>query len=538
MDIKEHEEKQTTNNTARAIKSFIFECKKRWRWFAASICFCLTAAILFLIIVTPQYERSATILIKDESSSGGMLSALAAGASGILSGMGLNISSNVNNEMEILNSPKLMSEVVSRLELDMRYKQTSFFMSKELWDETLPIKVSLPDAKETDLIDVRIELRKDGSFTLKKMKKNKDSYDDEISGNIGKMIKTPAGKLVVTKTATYDNCFGDDNVLTIDIRKNRKFEQTESCLKQLSVDLANDLASVISLSYRDMSGKRAEQVLNTLLTVFKEERDLDKLSESEASTRFINERLDDIERELHGLDSDIAQFKGKNMIPDYEQTAKMYMENVALTYEAQVKVNNQLYMMEQMRDYVKRNQSKNEVLPANMLPDNENVAIQISEYNKLQLKRNSMAENSNENNPLVKDLDRQLESLRTALLKSLDNGVIQLQAQQKGINREDHKLKQQISVAPEKMTKILPAERQHKIIETLYIYLLEKREENNISKAFSGQNMRIVSPPMGRHRAVFPKKITTLIFAVLLGFLLPIIGLYLRQNIKLMTKEI
>ena len=81
-------------------------------------------------------------------------------------------------------------------------------------------------------------------------------------------------------------------------------------------------------------------------------------------------------------------------MPDYTEAAKMYMENAALTYEAQVKVNNQLYMMEQMRNQVKKEDGTNQVLPANLLPDNENVAIQIGEYNKLQLQRNSMAENS------------------------------------------------------------------------------------------------------------------------------------------------
>ncbi len=527
---------QTTNTTG--LRAIITECKNRWKWFVCSVCLCLAVAILFLLIVTPKYERSSTILIKDESSSGGMLSALAAGAGGILSGMGINISSNVNNEMEILSSPKLMSEVVDRLGLDMRYEKKQFLKSSELWDQTLPIKISLPDATETDLIKMTMTLRKDGSFTLEKMKKNEDSFDEETSGNIGKMCKTAIGKMVVVKTEAYDKCFEHDGELTINIRKNRRFEQTESCIKQLSVDLSNDLASVISLSYRDISGKRAEQVLNTLLQVYKEEREIDKLSESESSTRFINERLDDIERELNGLDSDIAKFKGQNLIPDYEETAKMYMENAALTYEAQVKINNQLYMMEQMRDYVKRNQYKNEVLPANMLPDNENVALQISDYNKLQLQRNSKAENSNEENPLVKDLDKQLESMRKAIINSLDNGVTQLRAQQQSINKEDKKLKQEIGTVPDKVTQILPTERRHKIIETLYIYLLEKREENNISRAFNGQNMRIVSPPMGRYKAVFPKKITTLFIAFLIGLILPLLGIYLRRNIKLMTKEI
>ena len=224
-------------------------------------------------------------------------------------------------------------------------------------------------------------------------------------------------------------------------------------------------------------------------------------------------------------------------MPDYEEAAKMYMANAALTYEAQVKVNNQLYMMEQMRNQVKLTEGSNQVLPANLLPDNENVAKQINEYNKLQLQRNQMADNSSVNNPLIKDLDGQLSSMRKAIANSLDHSVAQLKASQKAVNREDQKLKQQISAAPAAVTKVLPAERQHKIIEALYIYLLEKREENSLTKVYNSQNLRIVSPPLGKLKPVYPKKGTMLLVLLLIGAVLPAFGIYLKTNIKQILAE-
>jgi uncharacterized protein involved in exopolysaccharide biosynthesis len=325
--------------------------------------------------------------------------------------------------------------------------------------------------------------------------------------------------------------------VTIYINKDRKYDRVEELMKQIAIDLADDQTSIISITCKDMSGERAEQIINTLIQVYQEEWIKDKQSTADASTRFINERIKNIEAELSGLDNNIAQFRGRNLMPDYGEAAKMYMENAALTYEAQVKVNNQLYMMEQMRDQVRKEEGTNQVLPANLLPDNENVAIQIGEFNKLQLQRNSMAENSSPNNPLVKDLDAQLGSMRKAIINSLDQAVAQLRASQRGINREDQKLKQQISVAPERITKILPAERQHKIVEALYIYLLEKREENNLTQVYNSQNLRIVSPPMGKLRPVFPKKMTTLVLALLLGLAIPALFIYIRQNVKRILAE-
>ena len=305
----------------------------------------------------------------------------------------------------------------------------------------------------------------------------------------------------------------------------------------MDISLADDQTSIIYIGYQDQIAERAELIISTLISIYQEAWMKDKQNAATISTQFINERIKDIEQELSGLDKDIAQFKGNNLMPDYEEAAKMYMANAALTYEQQVKVNNQLYIMEQMRDQVKRMEGQNQVLPANLLPDNDNVALQISEYNKLQLQRNQMADNSSENNPLVKDLDSQLASMRKTIVNSLDHGVAQLKASQKAVNREDQKLKQQISAAPSAVTKVLPAERQHKIVEALYIYLLEKREENSLTQIYNSQNLRIVSPPMGKLKPVFPKKGTILIIALLLGVILPSISIYLKHNIKQILAE-
>ena len=519
------------------MSSILKTCIQQWKWFVGTASLTIMGVILFLLVVVPQYERTATVLVKDENGGGGLLSSMASNM-GMLAGMaGLNITSNVENEIQIFSSPFLMQEVVNRLELGTRYESYDGLMKKELFEETLPIKVTFPKLTDKDKAYMKMDLRKDGTYTLYKFRKNNDKYDCEVQGKVNTVCQTSIGPVSVIATKFFNTCLSNENEMTIHINKDRKYDRVETLMKQIDIDLADEQTSIISITCKDTSGERAEKIINTLIQIYQEEWMKDKQSTADASTRFINERIKHIEAELSGLDNNIAQFKGKNLIPDYEAVAKMYMENAALTYEAQVKVNNQLYMMEQMRDQVRREEGTNQVLPANLLPDNENVAIQIGEYNKLQLQRNSMAENSSPNNPLVKDLDAQLGNMRQAIINSLDQAVAQLRASQKGINREDQKLKQQISVAPEKVTKILPAERQHKIVEALYIYLLEKREENNLIQVYNAQNLRIVSPPMGKLKPVFPKKATTLILAFLLGLALPALFIYIRQNVRRILAE-
>lgn len=519
------------------LQQYINECKKHWRWFAATLTTALIAAILFLLMFAPRYERSATVLIKDENGGGGLLSSMAANM-GTLAGLaGINIASNVSNEIEIMSSPALLMDVINRLGLDTRYSTYEGLMKHDLWEETLPVKLTFPKLTDKDGAYLKMDLRQDGTFTLYKMRKNKDKLSGEVEGKVNTVCQTPIGPISVIATKYFKQVMDEKGDMIIRITKEKKYDQVERCMEQLDIDLADDQTSIIHIGYRDQIAERAELIISTLINVYQEAWMNDKKNAADISTQFINDRIKDIEQELNGLDKDIAQFKGSNLMPDYEEAAKMYMANAALTYEQQVKVNNQLYIMEQMRNQVKLSEGSNQVLPANLLPDNENVATQISEYNKLQLQRNQMAENSSASNPLVKDLDSQLSNMRKAITNSLDHGVAQLKASQKAVNREDQKLKQQISAAPSAVTKVLPAERQHKIIEALYIYLLEKREENSLTQVYNSQNLRIVSPPMGQLKPVFPKKGITLLMALLLGIALPAIYFYLKLNVKSILKE-
>jgi uncharacterized protein involved in exopolysaccharide biosynthesis len=537
MEIKEYEKTVIQNDNSVSMAEFWQTCKRKWKWFVSTMISALLLAILFILMVAPQYERSATILIKDENGGGGMLASMVSNM-GMLAGMaGINIASNVNNEMEVFSSPALMMKVVERLGLDTRYEKYEGLQKTELWDETLPIKVTFPKLTDKDGAYMKMDLKKDGTFTLYKFRHNKKKYSEEVQGKLNTICQTPVGPVSVIGTKYFDKCFAEDSEITIRIIKEKKYDQVERCMKQMDIEQTDEMTSVIGLTYRDISGERAEKVINALIQVYQEEWLADKNSVADASTDFINERLKEIEAELGGLDKNIAKFKGTNLIPDYEETAKMYMENAAITYEAQVKINNQLYVMEQMKEQIRKEAGTNQVLPANLLPDNENVATQISDYNKIQLQRNSIAENSSENNPLVKDLDARLNSMRKAIVSSIDQAVAQLKSSQKGIVREDQKLKSQISNAPELITTIMPLERQHKIIEALYVYLLEKREENSIQQIYGSKNHRVITPPMGKLKPVFPKKGTTLLLALLFGLALPAFVIYIKQNVKRILAE-
>ena len=185
----------------------------------ASAVLLLIGAIVFLLVVPPRYEREATVLIKDETSGGGILSSMMGGM-GMLAGMaGLNISSNVLNEIEIMSAPATIEKVVEKMDIGTRYQAYDGLMKCDLWKETLPVKMTFPTLTKNDGAYMKMDLKKDGTFTLYKFRKNGDKLSGEVSGRVGEVTQTPIGKVSVIKTKYFDQCFAEDDEIIIRITK-------------------------------------------------------------------------------------------------------------------------------------------------------------------------------------------------------------------------------------------------------------------------------------------------------------------------------
>lgn len=177
------------------------------------------------------------------------------------------------------------------------------------------------------------------------------------------------------------------------------------------------------------------------------------------------------------------------------------------------------------------NTKKNQLLPSGMLSHNAGLESQISKFNELQMQRNNLASSSSEGNPLVKDLDQQLATLRTAVSGSLNNTINQVRIQINGMQAKANQNTAQIASSPIQAKQLLSVERQQKVKEALYIYLLQKREENQLSQAFTAYNTRIVTPPMGSRRPTAPVRRNIWLVALLLGLAIPAAIVYIVESL-------
>ena len=537
MDFQDYEKLVENKERHITLKRILDECRNHWIGCAIFFVCTIAVAILFLLIVTPKYERDAEVLIKDEdNSSNSLLSSAVASNLGVFSNLGMfHISSNVNNEIRILQAMSTLEELVKRLDLNTSYQIQHGLFYQEVCDKNLPIRVSFANIDDSSKGQVIVKLNKNGEVTLSDFKKEKTDYDDEFKGKINSVIHTPIGSICITPTKYFPKAFSDQEEITVKVKKDRVYDTADEISKVIKIENSDDQTSVIELSYQDITAKRTERVINTLISIYKEKHFKEKMTSMQSSAKFVNDRISDIEKTLSGLDNHIMDFKSDNMILDYAGNAKMYLETSLVENEMAAKLNNQLYMLQNMSNLAK-GANNYQPLPGNLLPDNENVAKQIINYNELLMKRNNMLQNSSEKNPLVEELTRQVNAMRKALATSLDHAVAQAKLQAKNMQQTKNSTNSEIASAPQKVKKILPIERQQKVIEQLYIFLLQKKEEIELSNLFVSDNARVISQPTGKFKPVFPKKIRTMAAAVLFGILFPFIfffiKLYLSKTIR------
>lgn len=518
---------ETTNNNNRSgvtdVKDFIFLCLDKWKWFVLSAFIFVALTVLYLLATEPRFERTASIMIKEEDQTSSMLS----GQLGAFSSMGLfNNTSNVSNELLALKSPAVVMEVVKTLNLDMNYSKRKGLRRVTLYGKTLPVNVQIGGLTDDDRVEMKIKFGKDGTYTVSHMKKNKTDYDGEVSGCLNGKTASPVGPITVTPTAYYkDQCDS-----TIKIVREEPYVMTEACIKSFSADISEEDATVIDINYKDVIIERSIDFINTLINVYKQNWMDDKNQLAQSTSKFIDERLRVLEHDLGHVDSDISSYKSKHLMPDVVETTKMYMKEANETTAKLVALNNQLYMANYVRDYLRDNSNRNQLLPVNMLSESKAVEEQIAQYNVLQLRRNNTANNSSPTNPMVKEMDEQLAAMRTVILASLGNAISQLQIQINGLQASRDRSNAQIASTPTQAKDLLSVERQQKVMQELYIYLLQKREENELSQAFTAYNTRLICPPMGSKKPISPKKIRLLLLALLFGLALPAFIFYLKEK--------
>lgn len=521
--MTEQETEQISMNQIK-LMDVIYATLRRWPWILISLAVCIGLAVLYLMRTAPVYTRTASIVIKDESKGASASSELDAFAN-----MGLlQTHSNINDEVNKLQSPDVMEEVVKRLNLDMSYYVDGKFHKDIIYGPQVPITVSFPSMMENGSASAKIEVSQDGIYSLSDLKI--DDIDATIVSKgksaLGDTVQTSGGPVVVSKTPYYVA----KKPYTIYITRIPLKAAVAKFSGELTVALKSDKGNTINISATDQSTQRAEDLINAVISVYNENWIENRNQISVSTSNFINDRLGVIEGELGNVDQDISSYQSEHLIPDVQQAASMYMsENQAASAQI-LDLNNQLQMTRYMRNYLTNEANRSTVLPANSGIGNSSIENQIAEYNALMLQRNQLAANSSDTHPVVMDMDAQLAGMRSAIISTIDNQIVALNTQIRNLQSNKSRTTAQIAANPTQAKYLLSVERQQKVKESLYLFLLQKREENELSQAFTAYNTQVITKPNGSNNPTAPASTKILMIAFVIGLIIPFGVTYIKES--------
>lgn len=528
-DTLNRNRKNSTSGTV-PLSDIFFMTIHHWPWILLSVVLCVGAAYVYLLRTPDVYSRSAEILIKEDSKG------KASGADELAYMGFFQSNTNIQNEMTNLKAKDLMEEVVKRLGLDINYYHSGSFHDVVAYGYDLPVKLTLAGFPDEGSLSMNLTVSDAGKVSVTNLKEpDGETLKGSFTGQLNDTIPTPVGKIVVAPSHSYKK--GEE--ISLMVNKIPLSVARDSYNSRLAVTMSNDKGTVLKLTLVDESTQRADEVLNTLIGIYNENWIREKNRIAVSTSNFINDRLGVIEGELGNVDSDISSYKSANLVPDVEAAASMYMSQSQQTQAQMLEVNNQLSMARYIRSYLTADANRDQLLPANTGLHSNNIQTLIGEYNTTILQRNALVAKSSEKNPLVAQLDSQLDAQRQAVVRTIDNEIIALDTQLKSLRASEAKTVSKLASNPDQAKNLLSVERQQKVKESLYLFLLQKREENELSQAFTAYNTSIVNKPGASGVPPTPNRRNILAIAFLIGLAIPFGITYVKEtgNTKLRGRK-
>lgn len=480
----------------------------QWKWFLLSILICGGIAWYNYARAPLVYFRSATVIIKDPSNK--------ASTSGLDRFDNFINKVNVANEILQFRSKKLMREVVQRVHADVSYQIKDGLRSNELYNES-PVLVSLPDALPEQSFSFTMTLKDAKTVTLSDFSgiEAKPSYEVALNDTVA----IAQGMNVVVTATNYLR----DSWLNTPIRVQKlPVESMVNYYKNaLGIQQEEEEASILTLALKDSSPARAEDVLNTLITVYNEEAIKEKNQVAVNTANFINERLIIIERELGNVESNLESFKQRNQIVDIASSAGMYMTESQKYNADAMELETQLRLANFIKDYLTDPGKETDLIPSNTGISDMNIENQISLYNAAKLKRDHLIDDSSVNNPVVQELNNSLRAMKQSIIRAVDNMIVSLNVKRNDAQNREMRAQDRVTAIPTKERQMLSIERQQKIKEALYLFLLNKREENALSQAMADNNARVIDGAEGSNAPISPNRNRILLLGLLVGIALP-----------------
>ncbi|MER0438937.1 polysaccharide biosynthesis tyrosine autokinase [Emticicia sp. W12TSBA100-4] len=493
------------------LKLFFLKYLRYWYWFILALFLTLGCAFFYLQYAVPVYDISATILIKDEKKG-------SSAGNEILKDLDMFSGSKiVENEIEVFKSKVLAEKVIDELNLTVSYYSEGWIRDTELFKKS-PVTLNYVSLKEVAYKDpLYIRLVDTQNFELL----------DENKSVIGKYLYTQALNNSYGRFRVFLNNPKAKNGEVIKIRFIHREEMVERFTKNIKVELINLKSTVLQLGLEDPVPEKGKSILAKLIEVYTFSSLEDKNSEATATLRFIGERLQLITGELKDVEKDVEVYKTSQGITDLSKEGNLFLEKVKENDTKLSEVDIQLKVLDGVERYLYSGQTN--VAPATLMVNDPILTSFIEKLGELELQREKVSRTVQPGNPFLETINTQIANTKQAIRENVSNQKRGLIITKNGLQGNNNRFESAIRTIPRKEREFVNIQRQQNIKESLYLLLLQKREETALSYASTVTDSRIVDTPHSTPKPIKPKPMIVFLVALFLGVFIPVAIINVRE---------
>ena len=512
--MNEFNEENDSLNILEEIKKYL----RHWKLFLLMVSISLGVAFLKLRYSTPIYSISSSILIKDNKNAGISTELAAFEDLGIVGGISAN---NPDNEIEILKSRNILGKVIDSLQLNVSYFTEGRVSTSERYKEDSPIffvKTGVFNKSNSNSFIVKIV----------------DSINYEFVGIDGDLISSHA----FGESVTIDN-----KTFIVESNKNKKPKEEEIVIvkitsrdllinrlkKDINITQLNDKSSVLILKLNSSVIQKAEDALNELVKQYNLDAVSDKNQISQNTKDFIDDRLRKIKSDLFLIDDKVKDFKDSKDITGLSEEFSLTLGTLKETNQRISLVRTQISLVNWIKDLLVEKSTTDQMLPTSLGFEYSSITDGINNFNELILLRDKASINAGPQNPILMQLESQIESAKSNLLSSLSPILKSLDIQLKDLNNEANTVLSRVKSIPSTERGFIDIAREQEIIASLYQYLLKKKQETEISLAVTVPNAKIIDVAYGSKIPIAPNRQIIYLGALVIGLLLPFGFVFIRN---------